>query len=376
MDPAKEVAKEALARVTPARVTLEKVALEKDTTICRCPERARLEKAKVLALPRNPPRKGRKRVQRKEKVQTPLPVRTCLDVDATVLAFHLTLLLSGFSGQPSAPSAPSPITPSPTSANSIPIRATPFALFYDGDFDRIPNDDEFAEVADVTRLYLEEFMIKEFEQTSLTNLDDFLTFMIRNSFEFGEPVQADYRCTGLFNPDSIFLPTVRELNSLLDDAFEDDNLDAYIDRVQDLPNGNIFSTTRGVLKGLPDVPVPRTPDGTASGGSTFRMGLAAAAAGIVVLAAGAAMLKRNRSEEELEDPYGDNLKGDAATLAGETCSASLESSEAWRKSSPYVTDLSEYDDEDFQDEPLDSDEELESSRRQRGKAPPQAAFSS
>jgi hypothetical protein len=228
-------------------------------------------------------------------------------------------------------------------------------------------------VADLTRVFLEEIMVEEFAQTSLTNLDDFLTFMIRNSFEFGEPVQGDYRCTGLFNPSSIFLPTVRELNNLIDDAFQDDNLDEYVSRLGDLPSGNIFSTTTGVMKGLPAVPVPRSQDGSTQG-SSFKMGLAAAAAGIVVLAAGAAMLKRQRGEEELEDPYSDNLKGDAATLAGETCTASLDGSSVWRKSSPYAND--DLDDSEFEDEPLDSDDEAELHSRQRGLAPPKAAFTS
>lgn len=202
--------------------------------------------------------------------------------------------------------------------------------------------------------------------------------MIRNSFEFGEPIQADYRCTGLFNPSSIFLPTVRELNNLIDDAFEDDSLAEYISRIQGLPSGNIFSSTTGIMKGLPDVPVPRTtPGGTASGSGSFKMGLAAAAAGIVVLAAGAAMLKRQRKEECLEDPYSENLKSDSHTLAGETCAASLDGSSVWRKSSPYITDA-DMDEDEFEDEPIDSDDEQEPTppprhSRQRG-FPPKSAF--
>lgn len=222
-------------------------------------------------------------------------------------------------------------------------------------------------------------MVQEFAQTSLTNLDDFVTFMIRNAFDFGEPVQADYRCTGLFNPSSIFLPTVRELNSLINDAFTDDNLDEYISRIQALPSGNIFSTTVGVMKGLPDVPVPRNVNSeSATGSGTFKMGLAAAASGIIVLAAGVALLKRQRSDEVLEDPYSDNLKGDSATLAGETYTTSLDSTSGWRKSSPYVTNT-EIDESEFEDEPLDSDDEQEKSTakqsRQKG-VPPKAAFKS
>ena len=255
------------------------------------------------------------------------------------------------------------ITSSPTSENSIPIRATPFALFYEGEFSRIPNDDEFAAVSELTRIYLEELMFAEFEQTSLTNLDDFLTFMIRNQFLSGQPVQADYRCTGLFNPSSIFLPTVRELNSLIDAAFADENLEEYVSRIQGLPSGNIFSTTSGVLKGLPATPVPRTTGASSGqGASSMKMGLAAAAAGMVVLAAAVAMMKRKqRTHDRLDDPYSENLKGDSATLAGETCSTSIDGSAAWRKSSPYVTSH-DIDESELEDEPLDSDEGCESAK--------------
>jgi len=250
------------------------------------------------------------------------------------------------------------ITSSPTSENSIPIRATPFALMYDGEFSRIPSDDEFAALAELTRIYLEELMLAEFEQTSLTTLDDFLTFMIRNQFRSGQPVQADYRCTGLFNPSSIFLPTVRELNSLVDAAFTGENLDEYVSRIQGLPSANIFSTTTGMMKGLATTPVPQKNTGPSfsEGGSNMKMGLAAAAAGIVVLAAGAVMIKRNQtSRGRLEDPYNENLKGDSATVAGETCNASIDGSSAWRKTSPYITSH-DIDESELEDEALDDDE--------------------
>lgn len=268
-------------------------------------------------------------------------------------------------GEPTTAPVATPITPSPTSENSIPIRATPFALFYDGSFSRIPSDDEFASVAELTRVYLEEFMNDEFAQTSLTNLDDFLTFMIRNQFVSGQPVQADYRCTGLFNPSSIFLPTVRELNSLIDEAFTDDKLVEYISRIQGLPSGNVFSTTTSVMKGLPSTPVPRIASSDSSeSASSMKMGLAAAAASIVVLAAGAAMMKRQGSDDNssLDDPYGDNLKGDSATLAGETCNTSIDGSAAWRNSSPYARSH-DLDESEFEDEPLDSDDDGESSKQ-------------
>jgi hypothetical protein len=386
-----EKEKEAITGMEKEKEAITGQEKETATTICRwiCPCLAAPKAPKAPAAPPAPAApKARKRVARHPRKTRNLPRKKAVEEEPMLLpvsvrwgllilirgnhiAHNQYLFLAMTSGGPPSPSEPA--TPSPTSANSIPIRATPYALFYDGDFTRIPNNDEFAAVADLTRLFLEEIMIDEFSQTSLTNLDDFLTFMIRNSFEFGEPVQGDYRGTGLFNPSSIFLPTVRELNSLIDDAFQDDSLGAYVKLLQNLPSGNIFRSTVGVMKGLPDVPVPRVTDGSTRGEGTFKMGLAAAAAGIVVLAAGAAMLKRQRGEEQLEDPYSENLKGDAATLAGETCTASLDGSSVWRKSSPYITD--DLDESEFEDEPLDDDEN-ETHSRPRGLAPPKAAFTS
>lgn len=277
------------------------------------------------------------------------------------------------------PVAPTPVSPAPTGANSIPIRATPFALFYTLGEERIPSTSEFAELTELTRVYLEEFMFDEFSQTSLTNLDDFLTFMIRNSFTFGAPVQADYRCTGLFNPSSIFLPTVRELNELIDTAFMGDNLAEYLSRVQALPAANVFSTTASIAKGLPDVPIPpsTTEPVSATGSSLMIGGATAAAAGVLVLAAGLIMLWRRQNNgdadmEDFENDYTKNLKGDS-TIAGETCNMSLDGSSAtptsWRRGIHFrdndPIDENEFDEDEFHDEPLSDDEVTADEPRQR-----------
>jgi hypothetical protein len=204
-------------------------------------------------------------------------------------------------------------------------------------------------------------MIDEFSQTSLTNLDDFITFMIRNSFTFGSPVQADYRSTGLFNPSSIFLPTVRELNELITTAFTTDNLGVYLGRVKALPSSNVFSSTTAITKGLPDVPTPRGESSSAFGTA----GVAAAAAGIVVLAAGLILLRRRKTEDdEFDEKYGKTPKGDA-TVAGETCNMSLDGSSVvpWTKGSTRYTmdddDDSDgaLDEDEFEDEPLSEEQE-------------------
>jgi hypothetical protein len=235
-------------------------------------------------------------------------------------------------------------------------------LFYTLGQERLPSTEEYAQLAEVTRGYLEGFMVDEFSQTSLTNLDDFLTFMIRNSFTFGEPVQADYRSTGLFNPSSIFLPTVRELDELITTAFTDDNLAEYLALVRALPSGNVFSRTTSISKGLPEVPIPRNSGSSvkADGSATFTAGVAAAAAGIVVLTAGLFLLRRKEDPEDGEFGEASCKKGDI-TVAGETCNMSLDGSSAapWRSNATKYADNGdddELDESEFEDEPLDDDE--------------------
>ena len=89
--------------------------------------------------------------------------------------------------------SPVPATASPTSENSYAVRPPPYALSYS--FDETvedPSPEDFAELADVTRLFLETYMVNRFDQTSIILLDDFLTFMTR--YDAGSrPVIAAYR---------------------------------------------------------------------------------------------------------------------------------------------------------------------------------------
>lgn len=201
-------------------------------------------------------------------------------------------------------------------------------------------------------------MTAEFEGTSLTNLDDFLTFMIRNEFESGEPVLAEYESTGLFNPSSIFLPTTRELNQLISEAFNDNNLPGYLERVRNLPRSNPFSDTDEIVFAEVDSSRTRTQDTT---GSFVRAGVAAGAAGLVVLAAGLALMSsRSRSGEVEDDQTISTMKkmsGDA-TVAGETCTMSVDGSsvaQSWK--TPIGVQNHTAEEGEFQDEPLDSDDE-------------------
>jgi hypothetical protein len=208
---------------------------------------------------------------------------------------------------------------------------------------------------------MEEFMINEFEGTSLTNLDDFLTIMIRNEFEAGEPVLSEYESTGLFNPSSIFLPTVRELNQLISEAFNDDNLSEYLQRVRNLPRSNPFSDTDEIEFSEVDGSSSTRSQDTA--GSFVRAGVAAASAGVVVLAVGLAILRSQSRGGKADDDQTitplKKLSGDN-TVAGETCNMSMDGSsvaQSWKTPTGFSSNTTGQEENEFEDEPLDSDDE-------------------
>jgi hypothetical protein len=284
---------------------------------------------------------------------------------------------------PSAPSAPTPYEPttsSPTSADSIAIQAAPYLLLYSPGFPQ-PSDGDvdtyLEQLTQVTYKYLEDFMVKEFAQTSLTNIDDFVTVITRNLFSSGQPVEVQWRSTGLFNPSSIFLPTSREINELIDSAFTGDNLNNYLDALAGLPSSNPFSdVTRVELEQLSGSGNTRS---SSSSDEFMRAGIAAGAAGLVVLVAGLAIMRgRNGSSVDGEADEADNIaphkdSDDTNTVAGETVNMSLDGSSvaasSWRTPKGFKKydddddDDAEEDDGEFEDEPLDDSDEDVSSRR-------------
>ena len=154
----------------------------------------------------------------------------------------------------------------------------------------------------MTHKYLEDFMMEFFDKTALTDLDNFLTIMVRDIFVEGEPVLAEYQSNGLFNPDSIFIPVTRELDNLIEDAITQDE---YLEMVNALPRSNPFRGTEKITFNVGD---GQTTDGDSTDGNSgessssfVRAGVAAAAAGIVVLAAGLAMLKSRRPSVDDEN---------------------------------------------------------------------------
>lgn len=250
-----------------------------------------------------------------------------------------------------------PGTPPPTSADPISSKSSKFAITY-SPIDDVPTSEDLAELTMMTHKYLEDFMMEFFDKTALTDLDNFLTIMVRDIFVEGEPVLAEYQSNGLFNPDSIFIPVTRELDNLIEDAITQDE---YLEMVNALPRSNPFRGTEKITFNVGDA---QTTDGDSTDGNSgessssfVRAGVAAAAAGIVVLAAGLAMLKSRRPsvDDENDDmqSFSPKSASEDVTFAGETSNTTEEDASGhfahWRTAKSY-NDGTEGG--EFQDEPL------------------------
>jgi hypothetical protein len=249
-------------------------------------------------------------------------------------------------------------TSSPTSLDSISSRSSPFAITYSPSTNT-PTSENYAQLTGATQKYLEDFMMNFFDKTALTDLDNFLTIRVREAFVEGEPVLVTYESNGLFNPDSIFIPVTREIDNLIADALGSED---YLTLIQSLPRSNPFRETETTtLSTVDEVTTPSSRTGDDSGPSYAGAGIAAAAAGFVVLAASLAMLRSRRGglDDENQSFSPQKLSSEDSTIADETCNMSMDDSsghfQTWRTTRTY-NDTAEHE---FQDEPLDSDDECE-----------------
>jgi len=265
--------------------------------------------------------------------------------------------------QPSSSPPYVPQTSSPTAIDSISARSSPYAITYSPSTDT-PNTDDYAELTSATQGYLEGAMKDFFEKTALTDIDNFLTIMVREAFIEGEPVLVTYESKGLFNPDSIFIPVTREIDNLIEDAIGSED---YLTLVNSLSASNPFRTTETIELFLADEAstVDSANASSRSGGesssSKARAAVAAAAAGIVVLAASLAMLRSKRvglgDEDQSLSPQ--KLCSEESTIAGETCNMSMDDSSSHSTNWRTMRTFNETNEHQFEDEPLDSDDECE-----------------
>jgi hypothetical protein len=179
--------------------------------------------------------------------------------------------------------APSAATPAPTSVDSVEVQADKYTLFYTLAEPRLPSSEEFEELAEITRTYLEEYMQDEYGD----DLNSFLTFMVFQEYQDGGPVQCDYRSIGSFDGNANSIPSSSELEDIIDQAFSDPQIQEYLKRVNDLPSPNAFSTTESISQG--SSPAQST-------SQNFTIGTAAAGAAVLLLTAGAIFVSQRRKK--------------------------------------------------------------------------------
>mmetsp|Transcript_31386 Transcript_31386/g.75662 ORF Transcript_31386/g.75662 Transcript_31386/m.75662 type:complete len:244 (-) Transcript_31386:87-818(-) len=228
--------------------------------------------------------------------------------------------------------------------DSFAVRPAPYALYYTFDNDSVADAtiDQFNELADCTRSFLEGYFTDKYAQTSIIELDDFLTFLTRSDAT-ARPAMGVFRSVARFNPRSIFYPPRSEIESEIELAFNEPASQlAYLKKLTDeLSAGNPFKTVASVRYGEP-ADSDSVAASSVSGFATA--GIAAAAAGVVVLVAGIALLSRNRNGSDEDASVGSfppagYKKNSAGSVAGETCAGTT-----WRSS---------VNEEEPQDEPLD-----------------------
>ena len=145
------------------------------------------------------------------------------------------------------PESSSSQNPSSTSSKNGTIHLTPFGIQYSITNKEIPGSTDYSDVALLTDRYLKKYFTSIYEQTIFTKLNDFLTVFISANFIFEEPIQLDFEATAIFTAESTILPSMDELDTLLNEAFVGTNLDAYIVALSSLPASNYFSGTLTVM---------------------------------------------------------------------------------------------------------------------------------
>ena len=115
----------------------------------------------------------------------------------------------------------------------------------------ISSVDEIAQLAEITRRFLEQYTRGYYSQTSIITLDDFLT-TLKDGGEIEDlPVSAVFDSVALFNPASIFYPPRSQIEQLVEDAFTESlSVQSYIKMLQEeLPSQNSFSNVVEVSYG-------------------------------------------------------------------------------------------------------------------------------
>ena len=220
-------------------------------------------------------------------------------------------------------------TNSPTLDPNVPKltrHLTPYGLNYTvTETDRIPFRSEILEVISLTRDYLETV----FEETFGDDKEiEFLTIFVDIDSTLGMPVYIAYNSSASFKSSSEIIPSVDELDQILNAAFEGNNLDGYLEMLQALPQNNLFSKTVSVV--LIEVESIDTNtssnsmiDARSGTGSTTVNVVAGAAGAVVVAAAVIYSYRKNHDEQKVDNKTDGN---DIATITTGTSTTTLSTS--------------------------------------------------
>jgi len=145
-------------------------------------------------------------------------------------------------------------TESPTEAPFL-IKLADVSLVYNLNADRAPRTDERVAVVDLTSSYLNDFA-KQRVHVLYHLENEFLNSTYSSGF-----YRMDFKATAFFVPSRESEDIADEIEFLLGLAFTGESADAYIKLLRQLPQDNIFASTRFVNEARGDIAVGSDQDG-------------------------------------------------------------------------------------------------------------------
>eukprot|EP00547_Thalassionema_nitzschioides_P007522 CAMPEP_0194206478 /NCGR_PEP_ID=MMETSP0156-20130528/5499_1 /TAXON_ID=33649 /ORGANISM="Thalassionema nitzschioides, Strain L26-B" /LENGTH=470 /DNA_ID=CAMNT_0038933011 /DNA_START=17 /DNA_END=1429 /DNA_ORIENTATION=- len=140
------------------------------------------------------------------------------------------------------------ITIAPSISDNVQkVDLTPYGIAYTVTQSGLPSSTDYAQVSALTISYLEDYFTAVFQDSLLASLQRVETLFQGGNFVFDQPIQADYATAAYFYnpPESVIVPSVSDLDLLLEQAFLGEHGELYISELQTL-SSPIFSSTTAV----------------------------------------------------------------------------------------------------------------------------------
>jgi len=208
-------------------------------------------------------------------------------------------------GEGSVTKAPASIEALPSSSSATTIQQTgnarqkigvqlsPFTLTYNlGGQEEVPSTEEYELVHENTFLWLFTIMYRE----SPTGLDNLIIEDVTNVYSGGNGVRIEYKMVALFNADTENVPSTAELDKFVASAFTDENLQFYLEGIQNFPEDNFFRATSLIRLQNPDAPVFSRASGQTIYAAAALVGVISAVAGISAMFGKHRALEKNRKK--------------------------------------------------------------------------------